>query len=52
MTAEVVKVGDGGIKQKRKRTHGHGPQCVDCGDSGCMEVEQGIRGINGDGKIQ
>ena len=21
---------DGGIKQKRKRTHGHGQQCGDC----------------------
>ena len=32
------------MKQKRKRTHGHGPQCGDCWGKG------GIRGLNGNGK--
>ena len=36
----------GGIKQKGKRTHGHGQQCGDCGQKGS------IRGINGNEKIQ
>lgn len=34
----------GGIKQKGKRTNGHGQQCGDC------QEEVGIRGINGNGK--
>ena len=38
--------GGGGIKQKGKRTHGHGQQCDDCQGKG------GIRGLNGNGKIQ
>ena len=25
------RLGDGGIDQKGKRTHGHGQQCGDCG---------------------
>ena len=25
------RLGGGGIEQKRKRTHGHGQQCGDCG---------------------
>ena len=25
------RLGGGGIEQKGKRTHGHGPQCSDCG---------------------
>ena len=37
-------VGDGGIEQKGKRTHGHGQQCGDCGG------EVGIRGLNGNMK--
>ena len=36
----------GGIKQKGKRTHGHGQQCGACRREGC------VRGINGNGKIQ
>ena len=39
-------VGGGGIKQKGKRTHGHGQQCGDCGGQG----EQGLRGTNGSEK--
>ena len=35
-----------GIEPKGKRTHGHGQQCGDC------SRERGIRGINGNGKIQ
>ena len=34
----------GGIEQKRKRTHGRGQQCGDCCE------EEGIRGLNGNGK--
>ena len=36
----------GGFEQKGKRTHGHGQQCGDCWE------EEGIRGLNGNGKIQ
>ena len=39
-------LGRGGIEQKVKRTHGHGQQCADCWG------ERGIRGLNGNGKIQ
>ena len=39
-------LGGGGIEQKGKRTHGHGQQCDDCQGKG------GIRGLNGNGKIQ
>ena len=28
------EVEGGGTEQKRKRTHGHGPQCCDCGAVG------------------
>ena len=38
------KLVGGGIEQKGKRTHGHGQQCGDCWG------EQGIRGLNGNGK--
>ena len=46
MTAQGVGawLGGGGIKQKGKRTHGHGHQCGDCVGGGV------IRGLNGDGK--
>ena len=37
-------VGDGGIEQKGKRTHGYGQQYSDCWG------ERGIRGLNGNGK--
>ena len=37
-------LGGGGIKQKGKRTHGHGQQWGDCGGEG------GIRGLNDNGK--
>ena len=41
----------GRIKQKRKGTHGHGRQCGDCGRGrDRVEVEEGIRRINGKGK--
>ena len=43
--AKVKPIGDGGIEQKGKRTHGHGQQC------GCVGVrEEGVRGVNGNGK--
>ena len=35
-----------GIEQKGKRNHGHGQQCGDCWR------EEGIRELNGSGKIQ
>ena len=41
--------GGEGIKQKIKRTHGHGQQCVDCRGGGEW-VEEGIKGVNGNGK--
>ena len=45
MTASVGRrLGDGGIEQKGKRTHGHGQQCGDC------RSEEGIRGVNDHGK--
>ena len=37
-------LGDGGIEQKGKRTHGHGQQCGDCWGRGH------IRGLKGNGK--
>ena len=45
MTVMGVWVGGGGIEQKCKRTHGLGQQCGDCGG-----WQQGIRGLNGNGK--
>ena len=30
-----VGLGDGGIEQKGKRTHGHGQYCGDCWGEGC-----------------
>ena len=39
-------------KEKKKRTHGHGQQCCDCRGRGWVEVEEGIRGIIGNGGIQ
>ena len=36
--------GRGGIKQKGKRTGGHGQQCGDC------QGEEGIKGLKGNGK--
>ena len=48
--------GGGGIKSKRKRTHGHRQQCGDCRrvglGRGLVEVKKGIKAINGNGKIQ
>ena len=38
--------GSRGTEQKPKRTHGHGWRCGDCR----VEVAEGIRGINGNGK--
>ena len=35
---------DGGIEQKRKKTHGHGQQCGNC------QGEGSIKGLNGNGK--
>ena len=40
----VVRLGVGGIEQKRKRTHGHGQQ------NGDYWGEEDIRGISGNGK--
>ena len=43
------RLGGGGIKQKGKRTHGHGQQCGDCGEGD----ERDVRGLlNRNGKIQ
>ena len=39
-------LGDGGIEQKGKRTHGHGQECADCWGVGFT------RELNGNGKIQ
>ena len=39
-----VRLGDRGMEQKGKRTHGHGQQCSDCCGEG------GIRGLTGNGK--
>ena len=36
--------GDGGIKQKGKRTHGHGQQCDDC--EGGREFKDSLKGLN------
>lgn len=43
--------GGGGIEQKRekKRTHGHGQRCGDCG-GWVVENGRGQGAINGDGK--
>ena len=50
MTA-LVGLGGGGIKQKGKRTHGHGQWCGDCGgEGGRGEEEEGLMEINGNGK--
>ena len=39
------------MEQKRERTHRYGQQCGDCRREGVeVEVEEGIRGINGKGK--
>ena len=49
MTAVEGRLGGGGIKQKGKRTHGHGQQCGDYGEGD----ERDVRGLlNGNGKIQ
>ena len=45
-----ARLGGGGIKQKRKRTHEHGQQCGDCRERMGVEVEECIRGTNGNGK--
>ena len=37
----------GGIEQKGERAHGDGQQCGDCWGGG-----EGIKGLNGNGKIQ
>ena len=34
-----VRVGGGGIEQKRKRTHGHGHQCGDWGEGRRRELK-------------
>ena len=48
--------GDGGgvveAGWSKKRTHGHGQLCCDCGGKTWEEVEEGVRGINCNGKIQ
>ena len=44
MTVGWGGLGGRGIEQKGKRTHGHGQQCGDCRE------EEGIRGLNGNGK--
>lgn len=58
-TALVQAVGGGGVerlskkgkkKRERKRTHGHGPQCGDCGGKGRVEVGESIERMNADGK--
>ena len=41
-----------GLTKKEKNAHGHRQQCGDYGGRGEMQVQEGIRGINGDGKIQ
>ena len=46
LRAKGERIGGGGIKQKGKRTHGHGQPCGDC------KGEGDIRGLNGNGKIQ
>lgn len=43
-----VTYGSAGMEQKRKRIHGHGRKCGDYGVE--VEVEEGIRRINGNGK--
>ena len=44
-------VGGGRIRQKGKRTHGHGQQCGDGGGGRqWIEVEAGVRGVSGNGK--
>ena len=50
MTAKGEWLEDGGIEQKGKSTHGHGQQCGDCRGWRVVEVEEGIRGINGNVK--
>ena len=45
----MTALGGGGIKQKRKGTHGRGQQCGDCRWD-WVEVEEGIMVINGNGK--
>ena len=46
MAAKVGSLEGGGIKQKGKRTHGHGQQCGDCWGGA------GIGRLNCNGKIQ
>ena len=51
MTAVNGGLQGGGTEQKIKRAHGQ--QCGDCGrlgEGGWEEVEEGIRGINSNGK--
>ena len=43
-------LGSRGIYQKRKRTHGHGLHLVIARRRRFMDLEEGIRGINGNGK--
>ena len=52
LTSEWQVVGGRGMEQKRKKTHGHRQQCGDCSGWGqwWVEVEEGIRGINCNGK--
>ena len=45
-------VGEGVERDERKRTHGHGEQCGDCGGEDIGGGEEGKRGINSNGKIQ
>ena len=44
MRASGEDLRDGGIEQKRKRTHGHGQRCGDCWG------ETGVKELNGCGK--
>ena len=37
MTAGQGRLGDGGIEQNGKRTHGHGQQCGDCWGEGYIK---------------
>ena len=37
-------------EKKSERTHKHGQQWGDCGGGAWVEVKEGTRGVNGDGK--
>ena len=48
--SSVGKGGGRGVKQRRKRTPGHGQQGGDCRVGAWVEVEKSIKGINGNRK--